>query len=459
MARLVVAGLVGRPDRDEDRALARRAPYRASPMTAESYEELRTRLGEAGRRAVLAAAVPEDPTGLWRPGGVEAAVERMAGAWAERLGARPAVHDEAADALEAGLGLSEVWARRLRGGYGAADDTTVPAAGWELAAASYGSEVEVRALPPAGTEPPCGTPVGLDLGRIASALVWAWTDRPVGDPAVAGAPALYERLRAELDRPELLVRLAHGRIDDAPERIAERFGPDGSPWPGTGARRGPGPGDRLRLRPARGVRAGRRRLPAPRRGRRPRGAARGPRAHRPRRGTGPAGTAARGRRPRPDDAPGLSGAVPEGAYEADPRQSCPELVARVAEHLGVSADAAALHLQTAALAAPTDRNVRRWNGWTTRRHAEVRAELLATGAVVEAKRPRAGRTLFLPGEWTELKAPHLPLETVKLTSHRVRPLWGDRILSPFDRVLPTAPLHELFEEAWERASGRGLPVR
>ncbi|WP_438289774.1 hypothetical protein [Streptomyces sp. HUAS TT7] len=108
VARLVMAGLVGRPDRDEDRSLARKTPYKATPMTAESYDHLRARLGASGRRAVLAAALPEDPAELWRPGGVEAAAERMAGVWRELIGALPTVHDEAADALEAGLGLSEV---------------------------------------------------------------------------------------------------------------------------------------------------------------------------------------------------------------------------------------------------------------------------------------------------------------------------------------------------------------
>ncbi|WP_242438821.1 hypothetical protein [Streptomyces sp. CB00455] len=149
-----------------------------------------------------------------------------------------------------------------------------------------------------------------------------------------------------------------------------------------------------------------------------------------------------------------SGAVPAGAYEADPRQSCPELVARAAGRLGVGPDAAALYLQVATLAAPTDRNVRRWNSWSATRHAQVRAELLGTGAVVEAKRARAGRSVFLPGDWTELKAPHLPLETAKLASHAVRPLWGNVIRSPFGRVLPTAPLHEMFATAWERLHGQ-----
>ncbi|WP_242705180.1 hypothetical protein [Streptomyces griseocarneus] len=454
VARLVVAGLVGRSDRDEDRALVRKAPFKATPMTAESYERLRERLGADGRRAVLAAALPDDPAELWQPGGIEAAVERMAGVWQELVGALPAVHDEAADALEADLGLSEVWARRLAGGYEAAEDATVLATGWELAATPYGIGVEVRAVPPAGPELPYRTPVGLPLGQIASALVWAWTDRPVGDPAVAGAMALYERLRAELERPELLLALPGGRVKDTSARIAERFGParlpvamdrrkEEGPVPVTAYDSGPlvvcAPGGASFLRPAAVADA-----EAWRRVREVTDLAEELDRVAPLIAGG--GLDRMMRRAR-------SGAVPAGAYEADPRQSCPELVTRVAKELGVGADAAALYLQVATLATPTDRNVRRWNGWSTKRHAEVRAEMLATGAVVEAKRARAGRTLFLPGEWTELKAPHLPLETVKLASHLVRPLWGKEIHAPFGRVLPTAPLHEMFTEAWERTSG------
>ncbi|WP_328622550.1 hypothetical protein [Streptomyces sp. NBC_00354] len=454
VARLVVSGLDGRPDRDEDRALVRKAPYKATPMTAESYDRLRAQLGGTGRRAVLAAALPEDPAELWRPGGVEAAVERMAEVWRERIGVQPAVHDEAADALEAELELPEVWARRLAGGYEAAEDTTVEAAGWELAATPYGIGVEVRAVPPAGPKLPRRTPVGLSCRRIASALVWAWTDRPVGDPAVADAMALYERLRAELDRPELLVALPGGRVQDTSARIAERFGPgqlpvamDGrkeeGPVPVTAYDSGPlvvcAPGGASFLRPA---------------------AVADPEVwQRVREVTDLAEELDR-------VAPLLtggglermmlrarSGAVPAGAYEADPRQSCPELVARAAQQLGTGPDAAALYLQLVTLAAPTDRNVRRWNGWSAKQHTQARTQLLGTGAVVEAKRARAGRTLFLPGEWTELKAPHLPLETVKLAAHAVRPLWRDQIHSPFGRVLPTAPLHEMFTAAWERVCG------
>ncbi|MFI6144616.1 hypothetical protein [Streptomyces sp. NPDC051109] len=456
VARLVVAGLVGRCDRDDDRALARKAPYKATPMTAESYERLRARLGGAGRRAVLAAGLPEDPAELWRPAGIEAAVERMAAVWRERMGTLPALDDGAADALEAELGLPEVWARRLAGGYGAAADATVEAAGWELAAPPYGAGVEVRAVPPAGPELPYRTPVGLSLWQTASALVWAWTDRPVGDPAVAGAMDVYERLRAELDRPELLVALAGGRVQDASERIAERFGPGRlpvamdrrrkeEPVPVTAYDSGPlvvcAPGGAAFLRPA---------------------AVADPQAwQRVREVTDLAeeldrvapllvggGLERMMRRAR-------SGAVPAGAYEADPRRSCPDLLVRVSERLGTGADAAALYLQLATLAAPTDRNVRRWNGWSAGRHTAARAELLGKGRVVEAKRARAGRTLFLPGEWTELKSPHLPLEAAKLAAHAVSPLWRGQIRSPFGRVLPTTPLHEMFAAAWERESGEG----
>ncbi|WP_274535376.1 hypothetical protein [Streptomyces sp. CB00455] len=237
VARLVVAGLVGGSDREEDRALVRKAPYKATPMTVEAYERLWAGLGGTGRRAVLAAALPGDPAELWRPGGVEAAVERMAAAWCEHVGALPVVHDEAADALEAGPGLSEVWARRLAGGYEAAADATVPAARWELAATPYGVGVEVRAVPPAGPELPYGTPVGLSLPQMASALVWAWTDRPVGDPAVAGAMALYERLRGEL-----AARNCWWRWRAAGSRTPRRgsrngSGPRGCRWRRTAARR------------------------------------------------------------------------------------------------------------------------------------------------------------------------------------------------------------------------------
>ncbi|MFD0574667.1 hypothetical protein ACFQ0T_42305 [Kitasatospora gansuensis] len=52
-----------------------------------------------------------------------------------------------------------------------------------------------------------------------------------------------------------------------------------------------------------------------------------------------------------------------------------------------------------------------------------------------AARTRAGRSLFLPGGWTELRSPHVPLETWKL------PLLGEfgAAGTPLGTVVPAEP--------------------
>ncbi|WP_433218853.1 hypothetical protein ACQP00_13605 [Dactylosporangium sp. CS-047395] len=144
----------------------------------------------------------------------------------------------------------------------------------------------------------------------------------------------------------------------------------------------------------------------------------------------------------------LTGWVDAPAVEAphDPSRSAPELVAQVAERHGLGADAATLYLQLLALPDPTDRNVAAWTGWKPARLKAARAELLGSGLVVEAKRPRAGRSLFLPGGWLAWKAPVLPIERWK------KPILigaGDH--APFlAAALPVAPAPALFGIAWER---------
>jgi hypothetical protein len=142
--------------------------------------------------------------------------------------------------------------------------------------------------------------------------------------------------------------------------------------------------------------------------------------------------------------------VPAGAYETNPRHSAPDLTAEVSDHLAVGPDAAALYLQLLALARPTDQNVRRWNGWTAARHKKAQAELAATGAVETGKRSRAGRTAFVPGPWTDIASPHLPLETAKITAYGAT-TDGTTVRGPFTRLLPPLPVHELFARAWEEA--------
>ncbi|WP_284117643.1 hypothetical protein [Streptomyces fragilis] len=146
-----------------------------------------------------------------------------------------------------------------------------------------------------------------------------------------------------------------------------------------------------------------------------------------------------------------SGALPEGAYEADPRASAPELVAQVVRRTGLSEDAAALYLQLLTLPAPTDRQVRRWNGWTARQHREAVGELAGTRLVVRDRRPRAGRELFLPGAWAPSGRPTWGLRPPPPLERWKVPLLGAE-LSHDGKVthLPPLPdtLPELFGRAW-----------
>ncbi|MGW2107581.1 hypothetical protein [Streptomyces sp. NPDC001948] len=114
--------------------------------------------------------------------------------------------------------------------------------------------------------------------------------------------------------------------------------------------------------------------------------------------------------------------VPPGQYEANPLFGVPELVDEVAASLGVSRDAAALHLQLHAFDRPADRTVRRWNTWTLDHHRTVRKELTA------AKAPRP----------VSLSAPTTPLAPT----------------TPSAAVPP--PAHERFARAWADA---GSPIR
>ncbi|MET9503269.1 hypothetical protein ABZY42_16315 [Streptomyces sp. NPDC006622] len=144
-----------------------------------------------------------------------------------------------------------------------------------------------------------------------------------------------------------------------------------------------------------------------------------------------------------------AGSEEPAAHAQDPTVSAPELVAEVAAAHALSEDAAALYLQLLALPDPTDRNCARWTGWKPARVKKARAELAATELVVEAKRPRAGRTLFLPCGWRDLKAPALPVEVWK---ERLYPV-GER-----SRAVPLVPVPELFTRAWDRVRSGDAPA-
>ncbi len=136
------------------------------------------------------------------------------------------------------------------------------------------------------------------------------------------------------------------------------------------------------------------------------------------------------------------------AWLQNPQLSAPQLVAEVARTHGIGEDAAALHLQLLALPDPTDRNTARWTGWKPARLKRARAELAAAGLVLEAKRARAGRSLFLPGGWQEAKSPALPVETWKAALYE---------LPTHQPVLPHLPVPELFALAWQRTVDGDAP--
>jgi hypothetical protein len=145
---------------------------------------------------------------------------------------------------------------------------------------------------------------------------------------------------------------------------------------------------------------------------------------------------------------GLDPEGPAGAAQ-NPVVSVPALVTEVAAAHGLGEDAAALYLQLLALPDPTDRNCARWTGWRPARLKKARAELAATGLVVEAKRSRAGRSLFLPCGWRDLKAPALPVETWKEGLYPV----GEG-----SRAVPLVPVPVLFTRAWERVCAQDTPA-
>ncbi|MFE7136818.1 hypothetical protein ACFVAG_03635 [Streptomyces sp. NPDC057644] len=151
------------------------------------------------------------------------------------------------------------------------------------------------------------------------------------------------------------------------------------------------------------------------------------------------------------DALAASGAPHGSAHHPaqDPTRTVPDLVAEAADALALSTDATALYLMLLALPDPTDRNCARWTEWKPARIKKARAELAATDLVVEAKRSRAGRTLFLPCGWLERGAPGLPLETWKEGLYTV---------TGSARTLPHLSVPALYAAAWARARGGDAPA-
>jgi len=144
--------------------------------------------------------------------------------------------------------------------------------------------------------------------------------------------------------------------------------------------------------------------------------------------------------------------IPAGGSELDPRQSAPAIVDAVAARHNLDRDAAALYLQLLTLADCGDAATRELNGWTQTKHKKASGALVAAGLVVETKQPRANRKFVLDGAWETLFPPHPAIERSKLPLYGAR-MVGPALAAPLGRLVPLRPVHELFAEAWQRASG------
>jgi hypothetical protein len=101
---------------------------------------------------------------------------------------------------------------------------------------------------------------------------------------------------------------------------------------------------------------------------------------------------------------------------------------------------------------PTDKNVARWNGWTSAHLRRTTGALLDAKLLVEGRRARAGRKAFVPGGWLDVKAPMLPIEVWKASLLGFLP--DGR--GPLGASVPACPVAELFEAAWDLVrAGKG----
>jgi len=123
---------------------------------------------------------------------------------------------------------------------------------------------------------------------------------------------------------------------------------------------------------------------------------------------------------------------------------------RAAGGLGIDEDAAALYLQLLTLYAPGDRTIREWNGWKADRHQRAAAVPVEHGLVVEDRRARTGRRIFLPGGWIHAGKPYQSMEAWKAELLGVERSYNGRLENPLP--LPTRTMPDQFPRV---GTGRG----
>ncbi|MFJ9711839.1 hypothetical protein [Streptomyces sp. NPDC101234] len=396
------------------------------PRQREFGAQLLNSLGGEEQRALLGALLPDDPAELWTTGPDTATAGRL---WAERLGTLVRLpEDLSAELAGAGGEYAEAVLNPAR----------TP---WLSRTTVLRPDKDGDLVP----EDPSAVPVRHALSGAVESLAALAYVLPYGHPLRAVLPEGLAALRHRLTDPELLLDLGVAWTEKGGSTAVELRKVYGLPQTGGGDAHGrTRAGDALVLRPwyrdmetvlVRSAALGGPDDPVLGllEGLVDAGSRSGPRTLRTILGD--------------DLARALAAEGPAG-YAQDPSVCVPGLVAEVAAAHGLGEDAAALYLQLLALPDPNDRNCARWTGWKPARMKRARTELAATDLVVEAKRPRAGRTLFLPCGWRDLKAPALPVETWKEALYPV---------SDGDRTLPLVPVPELFARAWERVRAGDAP--
>ncbi|WP_344235996.1 DNA-binding protein [Actinocorallia libanotica] len=436
-AKLIIAGLPG-TDREERNFLpaGTRTALKVKVVEAAVARDGLRGLDEAFRCALVGALLPADPARLWTGGPDPAAAAEL---WNARFERRMAIPEElAAEAAEA-----------LR--LGRADEVLPvlfdPASAPELSRDLKWTVRGDRAVPESPNEKGFVSSV---LVEVVAAAAWLAHRLPAGDPLRARLPAALAAVRDRLANPGLLLGLdryvdltAFRRAAGAPTEVRdgyERYGAvimataDDLPFPAvrTALLDEGGQDPYLPLLREDGVSAD---LEA---------ALRLVRDERFAALLADPGDPAAGER----DADGTW-------WPQDPSRSVPGPVAEAAEKYGLSPDAAAVYLMLLAMPDPTDRNTARWTGWKPARLKATRAELAATDLVVEARRARASRSLFLPGAWNALRAPHLPQEEWKLPLYD--PAADAALKASHGVIVPFEPVADLYLRAWRRIVEGDVP--
>ncbi|MBZ9600005.1 DNA-binding protein [Streptomyces erythrochromogenes] len=437
LARLLVAGLphLDSYERNFLPAEVRTALGVKATDAAYARDELKSLTSEV-RRAVVAALLPADPARLWSEGPDVAAAAEV---WNRRVGRRTPVPDwlatEAARAVRGGWPAHRVLSALLDPAASSELSVDVP---WTV----KGDHVEPAA-------PATGPFTAQVLTSTLAMSAWLAHRLPAGDPVRAALPPALTAVRQRLAAPELLLEIAHytslpnfRKVAGTPTETGEGYERYGAVVMATHDEQ-PRPAVRTALLDSTGSDPY---LPALRGDdQQPLAAEKALRtAHDPRFAAllADPGAPAAGE----TDAAGTW-------WPQDPSRSVPDLVEEVRAEHGLGADAAALYLALLAMPDPTDRNTARWTGWKPARLKAARAELAATDLVVSADRSRAGRSLFLPGGWSDMPSPALPVEQWKLPMYGLTP--GSRPL--LGVLAPAEPVADLYRRAWQRVREGDVP--